>query len=122
MSWMIIYLVLALPLKSSDLPESMDGPSTFCSVLLRMGFTYALHVTTQAVVSYTALPTLPNYLGGIFLLHFPESRLYRTLSGILPFEARTFLTCILSIIQPRSPIQLAELIISWFFIFINILI
>jgi len=30
--------------------------------------------------------------GGYFLLHFPESHLYRTLSGILPCEARTFLT------------------------------
>ena len=28
---------------------------------------------------------------GIFLLHYPQSRLHRTLSGILPYEARTFL-------------------------------
>ena len=34
--------------------------------------------------------------GGSFLLHFPWSRLHRTLSGILPCEARTFLTCCLS--------------------------
>jgi len=26
-------------------------------------------------------------------LHFPGSHLHRTLSGILPYEARTFLTC-----------------------------
>ncbi len=31
--------------------------------------------------------------GGIFLLHWPWSCLHRTLSGILPCEARTFLTC-----------------------------
>ena len=31
--------------------------------------------------------------GGIFLLHWPWSHLHRTLSGILPYEARTFLTC-----------------------------
>ena len=31
--------------------------------------------------------------GGIFLLHWPWSRLHRMLSGILPCEARTFLTC-----------------------------
>ena len=61
-----------------------------------MGFTYALVVTTEAVVSYTALPPLPNFLGGSFLLHYPWSRLHRTLSGILPYEARTFLTCGLS--------------------------
>ena len=30
--------------------------------------------------------------GGLFLLHWSGSRLHRTLSGILPFEARTFLT------------------------------
>ena len=33
---------------------------------------------------------------GTFLLHWPWSRLHRTLSGILPCEARTFLTCCLS--------------------------
>ena len=81
-----------------------------------MGLTYAPPVTRKAVVSYTALPPLPdsgyarirscfatsaelshdNLCGGIFLLHFPWSRLHRTLSGILPCEARTFLTCGLS--------------------------
>ena len=70
-----------------------------------MGFTYALSVTSEAVVSYTALPPLPDCSGGSFLLHFPWSHLHRTLSGILPCEARTFLTCGLStpaaaIIQP----------------------
>ena len=35
-------------------------------------------------------------LGGTFLLHWPWSRLHRTLSGILPYEARTFLSCGLS--------------------------
>jgi hypothetical protein len=29
--------------------------------------------------------------GGLFLLHWSGSRLHRTLSGILPCEARTFL-------------------------------
>ncbi len=35
-------------------------------------------------------------LRGIFLLHCPGSRLHQTLSGILPCEARTFLSCSLS--------------------------
>ena len=117
-----------------------------------MGFTCALRVTTQAVVSYTALPPLrkrghrsedlpqnfhtvsraqsardtrhsprtPTFvhlcscrqvcpahppktrtvwthcLRGTFLLHCPGSRLHQTLSGILPCEARTFLSCSLS--------------------------
>ena len=81
-----------MPATSSNLPKAGGPRQRFCSVLLRMGFTYALYVTIQAVVSYTALPTLPASAGGIFLLHYPWSRLHRTLSGILPCEARTFLT------------------------------
>ena len=68
-----------------------------------MGFTCAPVVTSRAVVSYTALPPLPvhshkSLSGGTFLLHWPWSRLHRTLSGTLPCEARTFLTCCLSAI------------------------
>ena len=63
-----------------------------------MGFTCALSVTAEAVVSYTAFPPLRRYgiRRGLFLLHWPGSHLHRTLSGILPYEARTFLTCGLS--------------------------
>ena len=105
MSRIIIYLGLPLPAVSSNLPESRPGkPVAFCLVLLRMGFTCAPPVTRRAVVSYTAFPPLPGSApqriapfrqrrGGIFLLHWPWSRLHRTLSGILPCEARTFLTC-----------------------------
>ncbi len=39
--------------------------------------------------------------GGSFLLHYLWSRLRRTLSGILPCEARTFLVWHLSDSQPR---------------------
>ena len=100
MSRIIIYLILLLPTDFSDPPKSVTGSHiAFYSVLLRMGFTYALSVTRKAVVSYTALPPLPAKAGGIFLLHYPWSRLHRTLSGILPCEARTFLTWIN---QPRS--------------------
>jgi len=59
MSWMIIYLGRLLPAASSDLPKAGGPRQRFCLVLLRMGFTYALPVTREAVVSYTALPTLP---------------------------------------------------------------
>ena len=41
-------------------PKADGPPYAFCSVLLRMGFTYALSVTSQAVVSYTAFPPLPD--------------------------------------------------------------
>ena len=39
-------------------------------------------------------------------MHYPWSRLHRTLSGILPCEARTFLVWHLSACQPRSFILL----------------
>ena len=97
MSRMFIYLDLLSPAGSSDLPKSVTGRHiAFLPVLLRMGFTCAPSVTSWAVVSYTAFPPLPANAGGLFLLHFPWSHLHRTLSGILPYEARTFLTCGLS--------------------------
>ena len=40
--------------------------------------------------------TCTKCTGGLSLLHWPGSHLHRTLSGILPYEARTFLTCSLS--------------------------
>ena len=64
--------------------------------LASSGVYRALPVTSQAVSSYLAVPPLPENSGGLFLLHLSESRLYRTLSGTLPCEARTFLTCCLS--------------------------
>ena len=107
MSWMIICLILPLPAASSDPPESTTGSRiAFYSVLLWMGFTCAPPVTRKAVVSYTAFPPLQIIICGIFLLHWPWSHLHRTLSGILPYGARTFLTCYLSVLQPRSPILL----------------
>ena len=54
----------------------------------------APHITARTVVSYTAFSPLPfsEKKGGMSLLHCPGSRLRRPLTGILPFEARTFLT------------------------------
>ena len=57
------------------------------------------------------LSTLTSYKrGGLFLLHWSGSYLHRTLSGILPCEARTFLVWTLSSVQPRSPGLAAQLI------------
>ena len=36
------------------------------------------------------------------LLHFPGSHLHRPLAGILPYEARTFLVCVLSAIASAT--------------------
>ena len=49
-----------------------------------------------------------------FLLHWPWSHLHRTLSGILPYEARTFLTCGLSTLAAAT-IQLTGMVILAFF-------
>ena len=38
------------------------------------------------------LSILAEMICGLFLLHFPWSRLHRTLSGVLLYGARTFLT------------------------------
>ena len=97
---MAIYLGLPSPAASSNLPGSRRAALRFLFGLASDGVYRALPVTRQAVVSYTAFPPLlPESLpkpgtargSGIFLLHFPWSRLHQTLSGILPCEARTFL-------------------------------
>ena len=95
-----------MPATSSNLPKAGGPRQRFVSVLLRMGFTCAPSVTRRAVVSYTAFPPFLRFRSSLFLLHFPWSHLHRTLSGILPCEARTFLTCSLSSLQPRSFILL----------------
>ena len=60
-----------MPITSSDLPKAGGPRQRFVSVLLRMGFTYALSVTSQAVVSYTALPPLPVKPAVHFCCTFP---------------------------------------------------
>ena len=76
----------------------------------------ATDVTTSTVVSYTAFPPLRRtlacaqgmqaFLRGVSLLHYPGSCLHQTLSGILPCEARTFLSRTLSSVRQRSSILL----------------
>ena len=55
-----------------------------------------VYICTQSPVvpvsSYLAFPSLPLFSGGLFLLHFPGGFPRRTLSVILPYSARTFLT------------------------------
>ncbi len=119
MSWMIIYLAALLPTQSSNLPgqccpeRQPDGPP-ICPV--RSCFGWGLHVPRMLPPGRWSLtPPLHPYrpqAGGSFLLHFPGSFLHRTLSGILPFEARTFLTCSLSSLQPRSSARLSKCIIT----------
>ena len=103
---MVIYLGPVSPPASSSLPGADGPPFAPCSALLRMGFTYAPSVTTRAVVSYTAFPPLHTLVCGLFLLHCPWSRLRQTLSGILPCEARTFLSRSLSALRQRPSVLL----------------
>ena len=55
--------------------------------------------------------------GGIFLLHWPWSRLHRTLSGILPCEARTFLTLPDEPVSRDHLLQLPHPIVTHYFRF-----
>ncbi len=94
---MMIYLGLALPQGSSDLPgdrpESRGGqPSSLLLDLAPDGACHAVTVTSNAVVSYTAVSPLPGISRAVFsLLRFPAGHPGRTLSVILPCGARTFL-------------------------------
>ena len=122
MSWTAIYPGCLLPDSSSDLPEADGPPLPRLAVLLQMGFTYAPPVTGRAVVSYTALPPLPcgpcaskRQTGKA--VHFcctipgvTSSHLRRTLSGILPCEARTFLSRTLSSVRQRPSVPLTRLL------------
>ena len=121
---MIIYLVLLSPTKSSDLPESEAG---HLMLSIRSCFGWGLHMPCLLPTRRQSL-TLPFHhysvqirkansgLSCIFLLHFPQSRLHQTLSGILPYEARTFLTCSLSSLQPRSSVLLTHFYITLYLI------
>jgi len=94
MSRMIICLDRPLPDGSSDLPGA-DGPPY---APLRSCFGRGLHGPARYRTGGSLLHCPSNLacvkrVSGIFLLHYPRSHLHRTLSGVLPYEARTFLTC-----------------------------
>ncbi len=86
---MVIYLDLTSPPNSSDLPENIGGQPIFCSVLLRMGFTWTLPVTRQAVVSYTAFPPLPNAA----LAAFQRKNILCILHGISLAKRAVYFCC-----------------------------
>ena len=109
MSRTIIYLGLLLPAASSDLPGNGQGTHSSLFVLLRMGFTQPLLLPE---VRWSLTPPFHPYRpkpAVYFLLHWPGSHLHRTLSGILPYEARTFLTHAFA--WPRSPVLLTPNVI-----------
>ena len=117
MSWMIIYLDRLSPDGSSDLPGSRRA--ALCSLFgLASSGVYMCPLCYQRGGSLLhCLSTLTcKNAGGLFLLHCPWSHLRQTLSGTLPCEARTFLSCTLSDVQQRSSVLLrTKLTITQFF-------
>src|SRR5262245_24095439 len=100
----IIHLGEPLPDPSSSLPGGSSGPLSrpFRDIaslrgLASDGVCRAALVTEGAVGSYSTISTLPRgpFRGGeavCFLWHFPRGCPHRALPGILPCEARTFLS------------------------------
>ena len=91
----IIYLDLLLPTGSSNLPGTRRAAVSSLFGLASDGV-YICHFCYQKCGELLPRRFTLTYKGGYFLLHLPGSHLHRTLSGILPYEARTFLTCGLS--------------------------
>ena len=89
---MVIYLVRLSPAVSSQPTRWLSGPpQRHLFGLASDGVYIASGVAVGPVVSYTAISPLPLRAVS-FLLHLSWDRSRQTLSGILPCEARTFLT------------------------------
>jgi len=89
----IIYLGSLSPARSCDLPTGQRRAAAFCALFgLAPGGVYMARLLPVCRWALTS-PFQPCRIisGGMFLLHFPWSRLHRTLSGTLPCGARTFL-------------------------------
>ena len=75
-----------------NLPESTTGRRmALCLVLLRVGFAQHFPLPENRWSLTPPFHPYRPWTAVSFLLHFPGSHLHRTLSGTLPFEARTFL-------------------------------
>ena len=96
LSWTVIPLGAASPLRSSSLPgpdaghvmRSLFGlaPGGVCRAGLLPGSRCALTAPFHPCHARLATP-----FGGIFLLHFPSARAAQALPGTVPCGARTFL-------------------------------
>ena len=115
MSCAAIYLGHPLPDGSSDLPDSTAG-SRIASI--RSCFGWGLHVPSPLPGKRWSLtPPFHPYRegGGLFLLRFPEGHPCRTLSGILPCEARTFLSRPLSVLPAAAACPAHRIITRTFY-------
>ena len=117
---MAIYLGLPSPAGSSNLPESRRA--ALCSLFgLASNGVYmdpSCYQESGGLLHHLSTLT-PACRCGIFLLHFPWSRLRQTLSGILPCEARTFLICSLSALQLRPFVLLKTLQVYHIFLYLS---
>ncbi len=103
----IIYLDLLLPAGSSSLPGTQRATVLSLSGLAPDGVYTALPCYQGSGKLLPCLFTLTCIkAGGYFLLHYPGSHLHRTLSGILPCGARTFLIQPLNIYWMRLSVLL----------------
>ena len=93
LSCTVIYLGTPLPANSSDVHGlcRASNPYRHKPNLAPDGVYTARRVTAASVSSYLPFPSLQGMPCGLFLLHYPWSRLHRTLSGVLLCGARTFL-------------------------------
>ena len=94
LSWTIIPLGDKLLCRSSNLPELWTGhPLSSYLVLLRVEFTFAARCYQRHGVLFLPHPfTLTVFTAVCSLLHWSSAHAARTLSGTLPFVARTFLS------------------------------
>ena len=123
LSRVVIYLCCTLPYSSgAKAPRhrrSCVGQTSWpFTVLLRIGFTgndscqpFRWALTSPFHPYSCSLTKCQRTCCGLFLLHFPWSRLRRTLSVILPYEARTFLTARPFGMLPRDNSALSDSII-----------
>ena len=105
-----------MPDASSNLPKAGGPRQSFVSVLLRMGFTCALSVTSEAVVSYTALPPLPGIYRAVYfcctILRVASTGRYPASCPVKPGLSSP---AVFRHLQPRSPVLHIYLIYQAFF-------
>ena len=97
LSWMMIYLRLPLPTVFSELPRKQTGPAygfQICSCFgwgLQCRLCYHSRGSLLHCHFNLAMKHLRCHSAVCFLLRYPAGHPGRTLSVILPYEARTFL-------------------------------
>ena len=87
LSWYIVANVIMRPRQNGT-----GNPMVFIGPCFRWGLQSLFRYRNSGkLLPYLSTLTCIN-TGGLFLLHYPWSRLRRPLTGTLPYEARTFLT------------------------------